>query len=78
MKSIAGGVPRDGRWVNEIIYGGGAPRDGGGASSQQFNIGQFHVRFLDESTSKRCRASRHYFFEAQFEQVVRVPKLIQG
>ena len=36
------------------------------------------VRFLDESTSKRCRVSRHYFFEAQFEQVVRVPKLIQG
>ena len=21
MKSITGGVPRDGRWVNEIIYG---------------------------------------------------------
>ena len=78
MKSITEGVPRGGRWVNEIIYGGGAPRDGGGVSSQQFNIGQFHVRFLDESTSKRCRVSRHPFFEAQFEQVVRVPKLIQG
>ena len=50
----------------------------GGFSSQQFNIGQFDVRFLDENTSKRCRISRHPFFEAQFEQVVRVPKLIQG
>ena len=58
-------------------FTGGCPRDGGGVSSQEFNIGQFHVRFLDESTSKRCRVSRH-FFEVQFEQVVRVPKLIQG
>ena len=59
-------------------FTGGGPGDGGEVSSEEFNIGQFHVRFPDESTSKRCRVSRHYFFEAQFEQVVRVPKLIQG
>ena len=37
------------------ILVGGCPQDGDGVSSQEFNIGQFHLRFLNESTSKRCR-----------------------
>ena len=54
-------------------FTGGCPRDGGGVSSQEFNIGQFHVRFLDESTSKRCRVSRHYLLKRNLNKWYECP-----
>ena len=41
MKSITGGVPRDGRWVNEIIYGGDALGTGAGFHLKSSTLASF-------------------------------------